>query len=130
MKKIEQRYLINSPIEKVWEALVNPKIIEIWSKSPAVMNDEVGSDFSLWGGEIYGKNLEVINPEKGEKKLVQEWYGGDWEKPSLVKFKINFDGEKTELILEHTDIPDEEVDEFAEGWKDYYLGAVKKYLET
>lgn len=130
MQKIEQRYLIKASIEKVWDALVNPKTIEKWGAGPAVMKGEVGFDFSLWGGDIYGKNLEVINPDKGEKKLLQEWYGGDWEVPSIATIKLNSDGEKTEVILEHKDLPENEIDEFANGWKEYYFGAIKKHLEV
>ena len=129
MKIIEQRYLIHATPEKVWDALTNPRTIEMWGAGPAKMSAEVGFEFSLWGGEVYGRNVKVANPEKGEKKLVQEWYGGEWEYPSIVTFIINADDHSTEVILKHKDLPEDEVKSFAEGWKDFYMGPIKKLLE-
>lgn len=129
MDIIEQRYLIRATPDKIWRALTNPKVIEKWGGGPAKMSDKVGFEFSLWGGDIYGKNVEVINSSKSEKKLVQEWYGGEWEFPSLVTFILNYDGEKTEVILVHKDLPKDEITDFAEGWRDFYFGPIKKLLE-
>ena len=126
---IKQRYLIKAPLEKVWSALTNSEIIGKWGAGPAIMKAEAGFEFSLWGGDIWGKNLEVVNPEKGEKKMVQEWYGGEWEVPSIVTLKLNDSNDYTEVILEHKNVPKDEVKDIAAGWKDYYLGPLKKLLE-
>lgn len=126
MKYIEQRYLIKVRPEKVWDALTNQKTIKEWGAGPAVMNDKVGAEFSLWGGDVYGKNLEVLE----KKKLVQEWYGGEWAVPSIVTIKLSYDGDCTEVLLYHKDLPKSEVKEFDEGWRDYYFGPIKKLLES
>lgn len=127
---IRQRYLIKAKSEQVWAALTNPEVIESWGAGPAKMKAEAGFEFSLWGGDIWGKNLEVVNPEKGEKKLVQEWYSGEWEAPSIVTFKLNASDDTTEVILEHKNVPREEIKDISEGWKDFYLGPIKKLLES
>ena len=76
MKRIEKRYSIRAPAEKVWSALVDTALIERWGAGPGVVMDEKpGTAFKLWGGDIHGRNLEVDR----WKKLVQEWYGGDWD---------------------------------------------------
>ena len=126
MKTIVEDYTINAPIEKVWEALVNPKEINAWGGGTAKMNDRPGTKFSLWGGDVYGTNIEV---EKF-KKLVQEQYGGDWKEPSIVTFKLQKLGNSTKLELLHENVPDEEYEDIDQGWQDYYLGPLKKYLET
>jgi activator of HSP90 ATPase len=79
----------------------------------------------LWGGDIYGKNIEVVP----EKKLVQEWFNGDWPKPSLVTFTLKPQDNETILELEHLYVPDDEVDEIDQGWDEYYLGPMKEMLE-
>lgn len=89
------------------------------------MDAKVGTKFSLWGGDIHGKNIDVIVG----KKLVQEWFGGDWEKPSIVTFTLTEKKGKTTIALRHSNIPDEEAQEIADGWKMYYLGPLKDYLE-
>ena len=125
MKSIAKMYQIKAPIKKVWKALVDPKIIEQWGAGPAKMSERVGEEFSLWGGDIHGKNIEVgIN-----KKLVQEWYSGNWPEPSIAKFTLKASKGTTLLELTHKDVPDNEAKEIDEGWDLYYLGPVKKLLE-
>lgn len=126
IKPIEQTYQIKAPIEEVWKALTDPEYIEGWGGGPVEMKDEVGYDFKLWGGEIHGKNIEVI---KGEK-LVQEWISGDWPKPSIATFVLERDGKETKVTLHQTDVPEDEHEDIDEGWKDYYLGSMKEYLEN
>jgi activator of HSP90 ATPase len=125
MKIIQKSYVINASIEKVWDALVNPKTIEKWSGSKAVMSDIQGSDFKLWNGDIWGKNIEI----QKESKLVQEWYGGKWKEPSIVTFTLKKVGDGVQLDLKHINVP-EDIESFDTGWDDYYLGEIKKLLES
>ena len=125
MKTINQSYNIEAPIEKVWQALVDPNEIDKWGAGSAEMNDKVGTKFKLWGGDIHGKNREVITNEK----LVQDWYGGDWKEASKVIINLKTDGDKTTIDLVHENIPDEEAKSIGDGWDTYYFGEIKKYLK-
>ncbi len=126
MKTIKQTYHIHAPIDEVWNALVDPRIIEKWGGGPAVMDDKEGTSFELWGGEMYGKNIKVVHG----KKLVQEWFGGKWDKASIATFTLKKeDGNKTRVDLVHEDVPDIEAKEIEQGWKDYYLGPLKELVE-
>jgi activator of HSP90 ATPase len=122
---INQKYIINAPANKVWEALTNPKIIEKWSQSKATMNDSEGTNFKLWDGDIFGKNIRVIK----NKELVQEWTSGDWEKPSTVTFKLKELDNKTEVTLTHIGVPESEIEDIDNGWKDYYMNPLKEVVE-
>ena len=126
MKAIRQTYHIKASVEEVWRALVDPKYIEGWGGGPAKMSDKVGSQFSLWGGDIYGKNIEVI----ANKKLIQEWFGGKWDKPSIATFALSSKNDQTTIEFTHVDVPENEYKDIEQGWKDYYLGPIKKYLEN
>lgn len=84
-----------------------------------------GFEFSLWGGDIFGKNIRVIK----NKKLVQEWYGGKWDKPSIVTFDLNEKDSVTTVKLTHKDIPDNEFKDIESGWKDYYMLPLKEFVE-
>lgn len=126
MKTIKQSYLINASVQDVWQALTNPVIIDKWGGGPAQMDDNVGTKFTLWGGDIHGKNIKVVK----NKKLVQDWFSGKWEKPSRVKFTLIEKGDKTAVNLLHEDVPDNEAKDIDEGWKIYYLGPLKKFLEN
>lgn len=110
----------------VWQAFVDPKIIDKWGGGPAKMSDKKGSKFFIWGGYIFGVNTKVIK----HKILQQDWFSGDkWPKPSKVKFTFVDNGESTTVKLVHTDIPDKSLKSIDEGWKDYYLGPIKELLE-
>ncbi len=125
MKIINQTYTIKAPLEKVWQALTDPKIIEKWGGGPAVMDSKEGTEFSLWGGDIFGKNISIVP----EKKLQQEWYGGKWDEPSIVLFTLTSNGDTTTVDLLHKNIPDSEAAEIESGWRQYYMGPLKDLLE-
>jgi uncharacterized protein YndB with AHSA1/START domain len=111
----------------VWQAFVDPRVIEQWGGGPDVrMNDQEGGKFNLWGGDIHGTNTKVVE----HKLLEQDWYGGDWDEPSKVVFSFTAEGNRTVVMLVHSNVPDAEAKDFDQGWKDYYLGAIKELLET
>lgn len=128
MPTIQQTYEMNATPEEVFEALVNPEIIQLWSEDEAKMSDQVGGTFMLWGGQMFGKNLEVIK----NKKLVQEWCYDQWDAdaPSKVTMIIKAKGKKTIVELLHEDVPEKSVKSITEGWNDYYLGAMQDMFEN
>ena len=112
--------------EDVYNTLTNPFAIELWSGYPAIMKLEKNFEFSLWEGDITGKILDF---EK-DSKLVQEWYFGDNKEASVATINIfPKKGNKTYIVLNHTNIPDKDFNNIAEGWTDFYLGAIKKFFE-
>ena len=102
MPTIEQTYEINASAEKVFEALTNADIIQNWSGDEVKMSASVGDNFSLWGGQMFGTNLEVVK----NKKLVQEWCYDQWEQPSKVTFTLKAKGKSTIVELLHEDVPE------------------------
>lgn len=126
MKEILKEYHIKSPVKDVWDALINPETIEKWGGGPVEMDEKVGTKFKLWGGDIFGTNTEVIH----EKKLVQDWYGGDWPEPSKLVFELISEKDGTLLKLTQKGVPEDEEEDIDSGWDDYYLGAIKEYLES
>jgi activator of HSP90 ATPase len=130
MKTIKQSYQIKATIDKVWQALVDPEIIDKWGAGPCQMDDKVGTNFKLWDVDIFGKNIKVENLEGNGKKLVQEWFAGNWEKPSIVTFALTAQNGQTKIDLVHQNIPDDEAEEIDDGWNRYYFGEIKKLLET
>ena len=89
-----------------------------------MMSSEPGSEFSLWQGDITGLNLEFVQ----DKKVVQEWYFGDRDEKSIVTITITPDRENSLVTVEHTNIPDDEFDDIAEGWREYYIGAIINFF--
>lgn len=125
MPTIKQTYEINAKAEEVFDALVNPEIIQDWSGDEAKMSADVGAKFSLWGGQMFGTNLEVVK----NKKLVQEWCYDQWDKPSKVTFTLKAKGKQTIVELLHEDVPEKSLTSITEGWDIYYLGAIREMFE-
>lgn len=125
MTKIHKEYHVMASLEEVWKALTDAREIEKWGGGPVKMSEDEGKAFSLWGGDIHGKNTEVIRGEK----LIQEWYGGDWPKPSKVTFRLTHNDGCTAIYLDHQGVPEKELKDFDAGWDTEYLGAIKKHLE-
>lgn len=125
MKTLKQKYVIKAPIGKVWQALVDPQLIDDWGAGSAQMSDKEGFEFKLWGGDIYGKNIKVIP----NSLLIQEWTAPNWENPSKVTFSLKEDKGQTTINLLHENIPDKEATEIDYGWDSYYMGPLKEYVE-
>lgn len=123
MKNLKKQYYIEAPSMEVWHALTNPVTLELWTGEPAVMSTEPGSEFSLWDGSIEGRNISF---EEG-KQLVQEWYFGEQEEPSIVTITLTDKGKGTQAELLHINIPDTDFGDILEGWDDYYFGALKEF---
>ena len=120
MKTFKKTFKINAAPSDIYSAITNPYTIELWSGYPAQMSTEPDSEFSLWEGDITGMNLEFVQ----DKKVVQEWYFGEQVDKSVVTITINPDRENSLVTVVHTNIPDDEFDDIAEGWRDYYIGAI------
>jgi uncharacterized protein YndB with AHSA1/START domain len=126
MPTIKQSYEMTATPEQVFEALVNEEIIQHWSRDEAKMSAEVGAKFSLWGGQMFGVNLEVVK----NKKLVQEWCYDQWEVPSRATFLLKPSGDGTLVELVHEDVPEKSVKSITDGWNLYYLGAIQEMFKA
>jgi activator of HSP90 ATPase len=125
MKEFKKYYLIPAEPAEVYAALTNPATIQLWSGEKAEMSTEPGSEFELFEGDIAGKNLDF---EAGHK-IVQQWYFGNQEEPSIVTIKLHPHKKGTSAELKHTNIPDEAFEDITEGWDDFYFGAVIAFYE-
>lgn len=116
--------MLDATSEEVYAALTNPIAIKAWTTEDAEMSTEPGSEFSIMGGSIVGKNLEF----EENKKIVQEWYFGEQAEPSIVTIKLHPHAEGTSVELRHTNIPDEDFEDIVEGWNSAYFGALQDFF--
>ncbi len=124
MKTFKKTFRINAEPSDVYAALTNPFTIELWSGYPAIMSTQPGSEFLLWDGDITGHNIEFIP----DRKIVQEWYFGDQPEKSIVTINIVPDKSNSIVTVEHTNIPDDDFNDIAEGWREYYIGAINSFF--
>jgi len=87
---------------------------------------EVGGPFTLFGGYITGRHLEMVP----EELLVQAWRAGSW-KPgdySIVKFALSAEGAACKLVLDHRGFPEGQGKSLAYGWGVHYWEPLAKLL--
>lgn len=125
MKDLKKYYIINTTPDMLYLALTNPVIIKLWSGDDAEMSTEPNTEFSLWSGNICGKNLEF----EENKKIVQEWYFGEQEQSSVVTILLHEYKQGTSVELRHTNIPEEDYDDIVEGWNGEYFGALQDFYD-
>ena len=124
MKNFKKYIKIAAAPEEVYWALTRPLSLELWTGSKVEFEETPDSEFSLWNGDIVGKNLEFVEG----KKIVQQWYFGDQE-PSVVTIKLHADGNQTSMEFTQTNIPDEDYDDFTEGLEDMYFSELQSFFE-
>lgn len=117
MKDYKNYYFINESPELVYLALTRADTIALWTGYPAVMEAVPETEFSLWDGNIVGRNIEF----EDNKKIVQEWYFGEQETPSIVTLKLHPQKKGTSVELRHINIPDEAFEDMVAGWNETYF---------
>jgi uncharacterized protein YndB with AHSA1/START domain len=117
---------IKATPEEVYIALTNPFTIELWSGEPATMSQEPGSEFSIIGGAITGRNLEF----QPDQLIRQQWYFEGEAGESIVTIRLLPDKKNTLLEVEQSGIPDSDYENMLKGWKNSYLQALQDFFEA
>ena len=125
MKEFKKYVKLHASPEDVFNALVNPVMLELWTGEPAVMSEEPGTEFSLWDGSITGKNIEF----QKNSLIRQEWDFGDQEEPSVVNIRLFPSGNNTSMEIRHINIPDEYYENMQEGWLTDYIRGLQQLFE-
>jgi activator of HSP90 ATPase len=126
VKNFKKHFQLSAAPADIYNALVNPVMLEIWTGEPAVMSEEPGSEFSLWDGSITGRNIEFDK----DARIVQEWYFGEQDEPSVVTIKLHPKGKGTSMEVLHTNIPDDAFENIIEGWNIDYLEGLEQLFEA
>ena len=125
--EIRQTVLIDASPAEVYEAYVDPEKHAAFTGQSATGSRKVGGAFTAGDNYVSGKYLAL---EKG-KRILQEWTTTEWPAgypPSLLELRLRAKGKKTELVMTHTRVPEEQVEYYAEGWKEFYWTPLRKYF--
>jgi activator of HSP90 ATPase len=130
-ESIHQEVEFNASPARVYKALTDgkqfSKVVDIVMPGAAiVITPEVGGTFSMFGGVITGRHIEMVP----DKLLVQAWREKDWAPGvySIVRFQLSGDASHTKLVFDHTGFPTGNAFHLAPGWKSHYWEPMKKFL--
>jgi activator of HSP90 ATPase len=136
---IHQETLFRASRKRVYEALTDAKQYDkvmhlsaamqsgmALGNSPTEISREVGGPFTLYGGHILGRHIELVPNER----IVQAWRVATWSPSlySIAKFDLVEQGSDTKLVFDHTGFPVGQAQHLAEGWKSNYWEPLAKFL--
>lgn len=132
---IHQEVTFQASPARVYELLTNSERFAAATDKPASIGAEEGSAFSIFGGHISGRNIELIYGSR----VVQAWRSVDWEPGvySLVRFTLTPDGNGTRLTLDHDAYPSGKSPMYATwhehlstNWPVFYFEPFTRYLAS
>jgi activator of HSP90 ATPase len=135
---IHQEPVFKASRKRVYEALTDDKqfdkVIQLsgvmqsmhLGDKPAEISREVGGPFTLFGGYITGRHVELVP----NQRIVQAWRTGGWDPGvySIAKFELLEQGSGTKIVFDHTGFPNGEAEVLASGWKAHYWEPLAKLL--
>lgn len=112
--------------QRIYQALLDAKQFAEFSGRPAEIDPKEGGAFSLFGGLIIGRNIE-LNPDH---LIVQAWRPTHWDPGiySVTRFELRPKESGTTVVFDHTGFPEGEYDHLLSGWNGHYWGPLAKFL--
>jgi activator of HSP90 ATPase len=136
---IHQEVVFRASPKRLYEALTDArqfeKVVQLSAAvqtkmvppgKPAEISREVGGAFSLFGGYVTGRHIELVP----NARLVQAWRPGSWDAGiySIARFELKEEGSGTKLVFDHTGFPRGDAEHLLEGWNGNYWEPLKKVL--
>lgn len=112
--------------QRIYEVLLDAKQFAAFSGMAAEIDSKAGGAFSLFGGLVVGRNVELIP----NQRIVQAWRPTHWDGGiySIVRFELKTQRSGTLVVLDHTGFPRGEFDALDQGWHSHYWDPLKKFL--
>jgi activator of HSP90 ATPase len=104
------------------------KPIPAWTSTPAEIDATSGGSFSLFGGQIEGRNIELVPGVR----VVQAWRVAGWEpgEYSLTRFELRPRDSGTTLVFDHSAFPPEAHDDLDAGWHSMYWKPIRVHVAS
>ena len=113
--------------QRIYEALLDARQFSAMTGFPgSEINREVGGTFSIFGGHIIGRQLQLTS----NRLIVQAWRVVDWPEGiySIARFELSGQGSGARLKFDHTGFPPELAEHLEDGWREHYWTLLRKYL--
>jgi activator of HSP90 ATPase len=123
---IHQDVAFKANPQRVYEALLDSKQFAGFTGSSAEIDPKEGGAFSLFGGRVSGRNIELVP----NLRIVQAWRPASWAPGiySIVRFELTLKGSGTSIAFDHTGFPEGKYDGLLSGWNEHYWGPLAKFL--
>jgi activator of HSP90 ATPase len=123
---LHQEVDLKASPQKIYEILLDSKQFAAFTDMPAEISREPGGAFSMFGGMIVGRNVELV----ANQRIVQAWRPASWNSGvySIVRFELKGESAQTKLTLDHTGFPEGNFGHLDSGWYARYWNPLMKFL--
>ena len=123
---LHQEVELGAGPQRFYEAILDSKQFAAFSGEPAEIDRNPGGAFSMFGGKIVGRNIELVP----NQRIVQAWRPASWEPGvySVVRFEIKAQGSRIRVILDHTGFPEGDFGHLDAGWPVRYWEPLRRFL--
>jgi activator of HSP90 ATPase len=128
---IHHEAVIHASPGQIYQFLTDGQIFTAATEQPAQISEREGEPFSLFGGRVEGRQIELVPGER----VVQAWRFGSahpdaWEPGvySIVRFTLRPEGDATRFVIDHDGVPPEWEDHLQSGYPIFYEGPIARYF--
>ena len=113
--------------QRIYDVLLSSKDFTAFSGLPAEIDPKVGGAFSMFGGLVVGRNVELVPNQRIVQawRLSKEFAEGTY---SLVKFELQAKDGGARIVLDHTGFPEGHFEHLDIGWHSHYWDPLRKFL--
>jgi len=119
--------MIPAKASDIYEAWLNSEGHTAITGSPAYVDGKAGGKFTAWDGYIFGTTLELTP----NQRIIQSWRTSEFpdDAPdSRVEVLFEEVPGGTKITLTHSDMPEDQVESYKQGWDDFYFKPMKQYF--
>jgi activator of HSP90 ATPase len=128
---IHQEAIIDAAPDQVYAVLTDGEKFASATGQPAQLSDREGQEFTLFGGRVEGRQIELVPGER----VVQAWrfacaHPEPWDPGvySVVRFTLKPEGRGTRFVIDHDGIPSESKERIESGYPTFYQGPLANYF--
>jgi activator of HSP90 ATPase len=123
---LHQEVDIKASPRRIYDVLLDSRQFAGFSGEAAQIDRDAGGAFSMFGGKIVGRNVELVPGQR----IVQAWRPASWDPGvySIVKFELEEQGSHTRVVLDHAGFPEGSFRTLDSGWHTRYWEPLKKFL--
>jgi activator of HSP90 ATPase len=121
---LHDEIVVKASPQRIYELLLDSKQFAALTGAPAQIDPKAGGAFSMFGGLIGGRNIELVP----NQRIVQAWRPASWDPGvySLVKFELKPHSSATTIVLDHSSFPEGDFAHLEWGWNAHYWAPLKK----
>ncbi len=119
--------IIPAKVSEIYKAWLSSKGHAAMTGNPAKVDGKVGGKFTAWDGYIFGSTLELTP----NQRIVQAWRTSEFpdDAPdSRVEILLEKVGAGTKMTLIHSEMPEDQVESYRQGWEDFYFKPMREYF--